>query len=393
MKVIEVIYNWPAEVFIQRHSNAVSSKGIIPVMVARHSNPSMGRYSSIQGSETNALIMPNFDHMNRWKKVASIRYLVNFRKKPNYQAKVNSLNIRNRVLLSYFESLKPDLIHFHFASLAVSMAWIPQTLGIPYTLSLRGSDIQVDPLISKGYQDQLREVILLSSGIHSVCDNLWELAVQRLDLQSNELSHKTIYTTVSTSYGEPPSKDVYEHGLFRFITTGRIHWRKSYVNLLIALRRYIDNGDNATLTIIGDGNGKEELLYWVHVLKMSQSVNLIGKMTYAEFAPLLLNSDAYIQSSIAEGFSNATAEAMAMGLPVFATDVGGTSEIIQDGINGFLLDPIHPQDWYKKMCLVKDTDLMQKVGRNAFETAGKVFSPEKHAKEFIEFYTTVLNAQ
>jgi len=158
------------------------------------------------------------------------------------------------------------------------------------------------------------------------------------------------------------------------------------VNLLLAFRILLDRGFNAELTIVGDGPAKEELVYWIHALGLDHSVRLPGKLPYEEFSRLMKNSHAFVQSSVAEGFSNATAEAMALGLPVFATDVGGTAEIIQDGVNGFLLDPFKPETWWEKLVLVKDARLMESVGQAGWKTAGEFFSAERHAREFADFY-------
>jgi hypothetical protein len=93
-----------------------------------------------------------------------------------------------------------------------------------------------------------------------------------------------------------------------------------------------------------------------------------------------------VQSSLAEGFSNSTAEALAVGAPVFATDVGGTSELIRDGENGFLLPPLRPECWADKLQLAQDKVLMARLRVAAYETARYAFSPSAHARQFIEFY-------
>jgi glycosyltransferase involved in cell wall biosynthesis len=89
---------------------------------------------------------------------------------------------------------------------------------------------------------------------------------------------------------------------------------------------------------------------------------------------------------VAEGLSNATAEAMALGCPVFATNVGGTSEVIQDGGNGFLMDFTSPETWWEKFIQVEDRALMEKIRQAAWEKANQLFSVHTHATQFREFY-------
>lgn len=387
--ILEVTYNFPCEVFISRHVKALENAGCQVQLVARHADDNYTDSSTVsKNTEINSMpkILPQFDHLSIMNKVISLRYLKNSKWKLSRRDL-----LRDRVMLGYFKKLNPDLIHFHFGTLAGMMSWIPQELGIPYTLSLRGSDIQVAPLSSLDQEDLLRDGITHAAGIHTVSDNLWDLAEPYI---KQPVLHKTIYTTIpipETPLFSTINREKNER--YTLVAIGRLHWRKSYVNLLLAIKSSLDHGLPIDLTIIGEGPDRDSLVYWINALDIAPHVILSGKLTYPDFTEYLKKSDGFIQSSIAEGFSNATAEAMSLGLPVFATDVGGTSEIIQDGINGYLLDPIHPQDWYKKICLVEDTILMEKIGKNAFETASEVFSAEKHAKEFIEFYTNILNAQ
>lgn len=385
-KIFEVTYNYPCEVFILRHVDALENAGYPVQLVARHSDEKFLLSASIQKSNRNLLnvsITPQFDHLKMTEKIASLRYLKGTKRQLSMR-----FSIRDRVMLGFFEKLNPDLIHFHFGTLAGIMSWIPKELKIPYTLSLRGSDIQVKPLLSENGKIQIGGVLNEAAGIHTVSKSLWAMAQPYLE---TPIIHRTIYTTVPMS--EFPTDTTPKEEKIRFVTVGRLHWTKAYVNLLMGFKNYLEQGYDGQLAIIGDGPEHESIVYWIHTLGLTSHVELTGNLPSSEIVKHLERSSAFVQSSIAEGFSNATAEAMAYGLPVFATDVGGTSEIIKDGINGFLLDPTHPQDWYKKLRLVRDANLMQEMGKNAWGTAREMFSPEKHAKEFIDFYASVLNGQ
>jgi colanic acid/amylovoran biosynthesis glycosyltransferase len=135
----------------------------------------------------------------------------------------------------------------------------------------------------------------------------------------------------------------------------------------------------------------ESLLYWISVLGLQDAVKLPGNLAYEAIRETLTQADAFIQSSIAEGFSNAVAEAMALGLPVFVTDVGGMAEVIQDDVNGFLLDPYCPEEWWRRLQLAFDKELMKKISRNSWQKSHECFSAEKHAGDFIQFYEQALH--
>ena len=168
-----------------------------------------------------------------------------------------------------------------------------------------------------------------------------------------------------------------------------MHWRKNFDCLLIAFKKLLEKGLNAKLIIIGDGDLKNCLIYWVHHLDIEEFVEFTGTLPYSEITAIFNRSDAYIQSSIAEGFSNSLAEAMAQGLPVFATKVGGTEEIIKDFENGFLLDPAQPENWWEKLMLVENYEKMQAIRSQARKDAIEKFRSKTYAEEFAGFYLNV----
>ena len=74
--IIEIVYNSPAEVFIQRHLDALCAQGITPNLIARHNDASYSKSASIQATENAPLVMPNFDRLSLVEKLFSLRYLI-----------------------------------------------------------------------------------------------------------------------------------------------------------------------------------------------------------------------------------------------------------------------------------------------------------------------------
>ena len=379
MKVFEVVPFWPAEVFVQRHISALAETSLHVQTIARVIDFSV-RSSSIL-SDTNLMVeeMPRFDGLNVVKKAFQAVSLWNA---PDLL--LDKRGWQDKLWLRYFRSNKPDLIHFHWGTLASRLAWIPLELGIPFTFSVRGHDVQ-ERMLDDEYTEQLSFVIKSSAGVHSVCESIWHEALELCEITESTAFHKTIYTTVPA-----PAIRKYQgskSGCYVFVTIGRLHWRKNFVGLLIAFKRLLLEGLRARLVIIGDGDLKECLGYWVQFLNISDSVSFAGTLSYAEINAFLEKSDAYIQSSVAEGFSNSLAEAMALGVPVFATDVGGTREIIRDGENGFLLDVEQPEIWWQKLILIQNKEMMQAIGEQAWKDAQQLFSAASHAQQFMDFYS------
>ncbi len=147
MKVVEVLFNTPAESFLRRHADSLTASGLDVEMVARHQLAEYSSSASVSepGRSEAVLLYPNFEHIGWAGKIWSLRWLLY-----SPRAWVPQSRLRRSVQLAFFARLKPDVIHFHTATLAVLMAWIPRELGIPYTLSLRGSDVQVSPPAQQG---------------------------------------------------------------------------------------------------------------------------------------------------------------------------------------------------------------------------------------------------
>lgn len=385
MNVVEVIYNWPAETFIQRHIQALRMVGMPLQIVARHRAASLQESASLgdQHETLSAQIMPNFNHLGWAGKVANLPFLLE-----KSARKASGLPISEKVLLGYFARLHPELIHFHDATLAAAMAWIPRTLGVPYTLSLRGSDIRILTL-QAAQKEATRTALEGAAGVHAVCHALSRDAAQLL---GHDLDVSVIYTTLPLQPALPAYAPL-NHGPIHFISSGRFIWAKGFDQLLHAMRYLRDAGIPAKLTLVGAGPELEHLLYLRKTLGLETAVDLPGKLSYQQIQDLFCSAHAYIQSSVSEGLSNSLAEAMTNGLPVFATDVGGTSEAIDDGISGFLLPPFAPQDWATLLMKATDQTHMEHVRQAAYQKASDLFSAEHHAHAFVRFFEKALSAK
>ncbi len=381
MRVCEISHTVPPEVFIRRHVEAMRRYSAVDVILVGRSPATQPQASLADKPVAGELLMPNYDHLSLPAKVWNLRYALvgnSWRlRRP----------LRDRAVLGFFDRLQPDLIHFHMAGLAILMRWIPEALGIPYTLSLRGSDIQVEPLMSAQYAEAVKEAIEGAAAVHTVCDAIQQTA-RDLGVRSERM--QTIYTTVPVPAALPEYSA--GEGELMLLAAGRFHWRKGFPNLLKAFRLLLDMGIGAQLILVGAGPERDRVSYWINELDLHARVRLVGKLPPEEINRLLRRAHAFVQSSVAEGLSNSLAEAMAAGRPVFATDVGGTPEIVHDGVNGFLLPWDEPESWGQQLAMARERELMRQVGERAWCTAKGIFAAELHAERFSRFYYEAANA-
>jgi glycosyltransferase involved in cell wall biosynthesis len=145
---------------------------------------------------------------------------------------------------------------------------------------------------------------------------------------------------------------------------------------------------NSKFVIIGDGKEKDNLMRLAIDLGILQKMISTGNISNVK--NYLAASDIYISSSLTEGFSNSILEAMAMGLPVIATDVGGNREAVADGKCGFL---VPPQDFQKiaskTIQLHRNPDMRMKMGIKSREIVEERFTLERMVKEHEELYTSL----
>jgi glycosyltransferase involved in cell wall biosynthesis len=92
---------------------------------------------------------------------------------------------------------------------------------------------------------------------------------------------------------------------------------------------------DARLLIVGDGPCRAELEHLINELGLSSRVHLLGERD--DIPRVLRALDIFTLPSLGEGISNVILEAMATGLPVVATRVGGNPELVRDGVTGFLV--------------------------------------------------------
>lgn len=117
-------------------------------------------------------------------------------------------------------------------------------------------------------------------------------------------------------------------------TVTRLCRQKDPATMLRAARLVVDVRPDARLVVVGDGPMRAEVEQLVDDLGLRPQVTLLGPRT--DVAALLPGFDAFVLSSRWEGLPRVVVEAMAVGVPVVATDVGGINEAVTDGESGLL---------------------------------------------------------
>ncbi len=139
------------------------------------------------------------------------------------------------------------------------------------------------------------------------------------------------------------------------------------------------------LLIVGGGPEEASLRKAVADLGLSGSVALTGPKE--DLLPYYRAADVFILPSISEGLSNSMLEAMACGVAILASRVGGAKEAVAPGVSGCLFDPLSRQELLA--CLrahIEDRTLALKMGEQARKTAVEKYSMARVAEELLEIY-------
>jgi sugar transferase (PEP-CTERM/EpsH1 system associated) len=168
-------------------------------------------------------------------------------------------------------------------------------------------------------------------------------------------------------------------------TVGRLDPVKDHLRLIAAFRSVVARRPDALLLIAGDGPLRDDLRGAVEAAGLQGSVRLLGER--ADVPRVLAALDVFTLPSIAEGISNTILEAMASGLPVVATNVGGNPELVEDGVTGRLVEPRQTEALAAALLgYVNDPVLARLHGKAGRQRCVGEFSLERMAARYLALY-------
>ena len=172
--------------------------------------------------------------------------------------------------------------------------------------------------------------------------------------------------------GEPP----------RVVSVGRLKEPKDFTALV---RSLAGTGVPFSAAIIGDGPDRPEIDTAISESGLEESFELLGERD--DVAAQLAASDVFVLSSRSEGMPMSVLEAMASGLPVVASAVGGVPELVEDGVTGLLVtagDEVQLRDALVRV--LADAALRRKLGDAGRKRAEEAFDLPRFRRAHLELY-------
>lgn len=172
------------------------------------------------------------------------------------------------------------------------------------------------------------------------------------------------------------------------VSVGGLRPVKGYEDLLEAFHGIAVHREDVRLLIVGEGPERNRLEDRIRALGIGNRVFLTG---YRSDVPKVLRaSNCFVSSSHSEGQSNAILEAMAHGLPVVATAVGGTPDLIHDGTNGILVPPGSPGDIRNALeYLLDNPEKASALGTRARASVDRKHSMKAVVGSYLRLYSEV----
>ncbi len=297
-----------------------------------------------------------------------------------------------RSIAERLHELKPDLVNFEFGDLALGSLETVKAIKARSIVGFRGYDICYQGLSVPGYY---REIWDQADAVMLRSDDLWSRAIER-GCPPDKL-HTVIVGAVDSQLfdpGERAHRDVTgtAERPFRIVSVGRLVWKKGYEIGLQALRELLDSGVHAHLTIIGDGNMRSNVEYTIFDLGLADHVTLLGAQSRDRVFDEMMAADAFMMTSLSEGFGISALEAQSMRLPVVASDAEGLPENVADGVTGFVVpkrDPLTTADRLRDLAM--DPALRQAMGSAGRHRVETEFTTEREIDAFEALFTEVID--
>jgi glycosyltransferase involved in cell wall biosynthesis len=233
---------------------------------------------------------------------------------------------------------KPDLVYVHFLSInALYILLLHYVMRFKLVVSARGNDIQGIPQRSRIQRWMLARLFRRAKAILFCSAYLRRQAAPFL----RDVPVTTFIGVVGDGFNpdEFASPRAYSHPTPYVLAVGRLVEKKGFDLLIRAFASVSKEFPQIELLIAGDGEERAKLESEIRDLRLENRVRLLGFANPEKTIALFWGSELFVLSSRLEPFGIVVLEAMAAHKAVLATKSGGVIELIEDGVNGWLVEP------------------------------------------------------
>ena len=270
-------------------------------------------------------------------------------------------------------AFKPSVVHTHLSACVYCAPWaLTHHVKMLHTIHSMPEFELIKPkqaVMALMYQLNQAVPVAISHEIQRMTAAYYRLSAEP----------ELVYNPVDVERFDVPKK---AHRGIQIVTAGRLSKPKNQRLLMEAVRKAAGPQRDVTLNILGGGPLREELEAYIKDNVLEDIVHLWGHVDHVE--DYFAQADLFALSSTYEGLPLAVLEAMAAGLPIVSTDVGGVRDIVTD--NGILVDPGNLNALVQAICTLSDRkDIREAMGKNSRQHVQQ-FDSAAIAKQYIELY-------
>lgn len=278
-----------------------------------------------------------------------------------------------------------DLSHSFFTVPCGFISYLfKKRFKLPYIVSLRGSDVP-------GYSERFTTLYVI---LKPLVRNIWSNAslvisnsqgLKDLAIKTNRSQEiSIIFNGIDTEQFKPGENQENE---FKILCVSRITKRKGIKYLIDAMEIL---PKNIALEIIGEGDEKERLEKQVKNLKLENRIKFLGLLNHDSLPKIYQSASIFVLPSLNEGMSNTILEALASGLPIIATDTGGTKELVKNGENGFIVKMKDAKDIAEKINILLNNQELQKTMSQESRKIAENLSWKKVSQDYFNKYKEII---
>lgn len=318
---------------------------------------------------------------------------------PYINRKINSKGRQSgvhEIIVSKINKNDIDLVCFQFAFLPVKMGKYIAKIKKKTCMIQHGTDVN-KAIEDKEYRSRLIDVWNNIDKVIFVSHFLRDVAISLGCPKNKTIVHYLGVPDIFEDY-----KKTTNDNMFRFICVARMVPVKNHINLVRAFSELIKHSlQNVELVLIGTGKLENEIKSEVHSLGLENKVRFLGELCNDKVLPHIANANTCIMISKIhiikdvmrqeEALGLALLEAARLNLPLIGSRTGGIPEIVQNEINGYLVDPLNIEEISNKMLKMVENPIKTKqMGRKAKELADKNFSMEKQIEKLEEIFLNIM---
>ena len=296
-------------------------------------------------------------------------------------------------LLSVLTETRVRLLHIYFGHIAVHLLPLIRTWKNPSIVSFHGADVMVD-MNKRAYREATLQML---DTVTLVLVRSESLRRALIDLGCNPKKIEIQRTGIPLKQFPSRERPAPQKGEWQLVQAGRLIEKKGLPVTLRAFSIFSIQHPNATLTIAGEGPLLSELQDLARHLKIAEHVSFTGFVSQEQLREIYYRSHIFLHPSQTgrdgnqEGIPNSMLEAMATGLPVFATDHGGIPEAIENGVTGVLVAECDDEALARALLnTVQDPDSLSRIARCGADAVRQKFNLSGQAEHLDDVYLRLI---